>query len=147
MYAGRIGLVLAFGFLCGMLLLDPAQPTEAAEGPGDLVKRGEYLVTLGGCHDCHTPKVFTEKGLELDSSRLLSGHPEGSELPAIDPAQIRPDGWLLMSNQLTAAVGPWGVSFAVNLTSDEETGLGRWEEEAFIQTMRTGLLWGVGPPL
>src|SRR6478735_2800628 len=25
-------------------------------------ERGAYLVAILGCHDCHSPKVFTEKG-------------------------------------------------------------------------------------
>ena len=29
-----------------------------ASSQEDLVKRGEYLVTVGGCDDCHSPKVF-----------------------------------------------------------------------------------------
>ena len=28
----------------------------------------------------------------------------------------------------TAFAGPWGVSFAANLTPDPETGLGKWTE-------------------
>ncbi len=39
---------------------------------------------------------------------------------------------------LTAWAGPWGVSFAVNLTPDRETGIGEWNEEMFIKAMRTG---------
>ena len=30
---------------------------------------------------------------------------------------------------MTAFAGPWGVSFAANLTPDKETGLGSWTEE------------------
>jgi len=54
------------------------------------------------------------------------------------------------SNDATAWVGPWGISFAANLTPDA-TGLGGWTEEQFIQTMRTGKHLGVGreilPPM
>jgi mono/diheme cytochrome c family protein len=42
------------------------------------VERGRYLVNLGGCHDCHSPKIFTEKGPEPDPALELSGHPAGS---------------------------------------------------------------------
>jgi hypothetical protein len=48
----------------------------------------EYLVNAMGCHDCHTPKKMGPQGPELDLSRALSGHPEGSDLP---PAP-RPQG-------------------------------------------------------
>jgi hypothetical protein len=39
------------------------------------------------------------------------------------------------------------VSFTANLTPDPETGLGKWTEEMFIATMRTGRHQGKGRPL
>ena len=39
---------------------------------------------------------------------------------------------------MTSFSGPWGVSFATNLTPDKETGLGAWTEEQFIRAMRSG---------
>ena len=51
----------------------------------------------------------------------------------------------------TAHAGPWGVSFTANLTPDAETGLGRWTERDFLQTIRTGRHLGRGrevlPPM
>jgi mono/diheme cytochrome c family protein len=47
----------------------------------------------------------------------------------------------------TAFAGPWGVSFAANLTPDKETGLGAWTEEMFIATMRTQRHQGKGRAL
>ena len=41
----------------------------------DSVKRGEHLSHIMGCHDCHTPKLMSDKGPALDTDRLLSGHP------------------------------------------------------------------------
>jgi hypothetical protein len=104
----------------------------------DLIQRGKYLVEVGGCHDCHSPKKFTDKGSILDETRLLSGHPENLELPEINPDLIGPGKWLLFNEHITAAVGPWGVSFSANLTPDEQTGIGLWQEENFIKAMRTG---------
>ena len=40
------------------------------------VKRGRYLVSIAGCHDCHTPWKMGPDGPEPDMSRMLSGHPE-----------------------------------------------------------------------
>src|SRR5689334_11259835 len=40
------------------------------------VERGRYLVTVGGCTDCHTPFKMTDKGPQPDMDRYLSGHPE-----------------------------------------------------------------------
>jgi hypothetical protein len=39
---------------------------------------------------------------------------------------------------LSAWAGPWGVSFAMNLTPDKETGIAEWSEQMFIQVARTG---------
>jgi hypothetical protein len=43
-----------------------------------------------------------------------------------------------MSPDITAFAGPWGISYAANLTSDSATGIGAWTEEQFIKSMRTG---------
>ncbi len=42
----------------------------------------------------------------------------------------------------TAAKGPWGTSFAANLTPDP-TGLGNWSEEQFFNAMRKGYYKGI----
>jgi hypothetical protein len=47
----------------------------------------------------------------------------------------------------TAFAGPWGVSFAANLTPDNNTGIGIWPEELFIKTLRTGRHWGTSRPI
>jgi len=47
----------------------------------------------------------------------------------------------------TAFGGPWGVSFAANLTSDKETGLGTWTDAQFLQMVRTGRHLGQGRPI
>ena len=111
------------------------------------IRRGELLATFGGCHDCHTPKVMTPKGPQPDPSRLLSGHPSNTSLPAVPQDVIGPTKWGAMaSNDLTAWAGPWGISFAANLTPDV-TGLGPWTAQDFIHTMRTGKHLGVGRAL
>ena len=106
--------------------------------PGDpQVERGRYLVTLGVCHDCHTPKGPDGRP-QLD--RLLSGHPEGtSPAPAIK-------GMVTVPLTATAFTGPWGTSFARNLTPDKATGIGTWTEAQFIKVLRTGIR-GNGAPL
>jgi mono/diheme cytochrome c family protein len=104
----------------------------------DLVARGEFLMTVGGCNDCHTPKLFDQNGMHLDSSRLYSGHPAGSPLPPVNPDALKPGQWYQMAPDITAFVGPWGISYAANLTPDSTTGIGAWSEETFIKTLRTG---------
>jgi hypothetical protein len=113
----------------------------------DAVDRGRYLVTLGGCNDCHTPKRFTPAGPVPDSSRFLAGHPADLKLPPVPPGVLGPDRWgALVTPTLTAWAGPWGVSFTANLTPDP-SGLASWTVEQFIQTMRTGKHLGMGRPI
>jgi cytochrome c len=104
------------------------------------VERGKYLITVTGCHDCHTPKIEGPAGkLVLDEKRLLSGHPEKMPYPSWTPADLKERNAVVLGNpMLTAWAGPWGVSFAANLTPDKETGIAEWSEESFIQAMRTG---------
>lgn len=118
----------------------PQTPAEAkaAVTQAEMVKRGEYLVTVGGCNDCHSPKMMTAHGPEPDPARLLSGHPSSEPLPAItDKRMTAPGQWNLFSSGLTAATGPWGTSFAANLTPDD-TGLGNWTEAQFFKAIREG---------
>lgn len=107
------------------------------------VARGEYLVTIASCHDCHSPKIFQGQEMLLDSSKLLSGHPSGSKLPPIPTASYQPGGWVSMSPDITAFVGPWGISYAANLTPDSATGTGTWTEENFKNALRTGKHMGL----
>ena len=124
----------------------------AKKADPNLIKKGEMLVTLGGCNDCHSPKVMTAMGPMPDSSRLLSGHPSGLKIPELPVNIIGPDKWGgVTNNDLTAWFGPWGVSFAANITPDNITGIGAWTEDVFIKTMRTGKHMGAGrailPPM
>ena len=121
---------------------------QTAKASSAQAKRGEYLATLGGCHDCHTPKVMTKDGPVPDKSRLLIGHPATAKLPPVPPGIFGPDQWgAITTNDLTAWVGPWGTSFAANLTPDNDTGIGKWTADQFIKTIRTGKHLGVGRPI
>ena len=110
------------------------------------IDRGAYLVRAMGCNDCHTPWQVGPRGPEPDMSRALTGHPADVVMP---PAPVLPPGqwtWVGAATN-TAFAGPWGVSFAANLTPDPDTGLGKWTESMFIQTLRTGRHEGKGRPL
>ncbi len=76
----------------------------------DQVARGNYLVTIIGCNDCHTPGYFYGAP---DTTRPLSG----SEL-----------GWK----------GPWGVSYPRNITPEPQTGIAAWSEADIVTAIRTG---------
>ena len=114
------------------------------------IARGQYLVTVGGCNDCHTPWKMGPKGPEMDLSRMLSGHPETFVIA--EPAKVSSPQWMVASAPTnTAHSGPWGVSFTANLTPDQNTGLGIWTEDMFIKTLRTGRHMGTSreilPPM
>ena len=115
---------------------EPAAMTlDAAPGPSKevLIARGKYLTTIGGCNDCHSPKVMTPHGPEPDTTRLFSGHPQAEKLERV----IKTKDWLVMNNGFTAFVGPWGISFAANLSPDD-TGIGNWKLEQFKTALRKG---------
>jgi mono/diheme cytochrome c family protein len=76
-----------------------------------LVERGKYLVTLGGCMDCHTPGYFFGKP---DMARFLGGSEVGFEIPGL------------------------GIFHGPNLTPDDETGLGTWSEQEIVAALTTG---------
>jgi mono/diheme cytochrome c family protein len=147
----KMATLILTGLLTASFFQEVALASET-NGNQELIKRGEYLVSYGGCNDCHTPKIITPKGPEPDPNTLLSGHLSAEKLPEVPSGIIGTEKWgALTTNDMTAWVGPWGVSFAANLTPDNRTGLGGWTEELFIKTMRTGRHLGVGreilPPM
>lgn len=133
-----------------LTLLLPLCVTLAAQAAGpaprDRIERGRYLVNATGCADCHTPLTMGPQGPAPDLARSFSGHPESLVMP---PVPVLPAGpWLVVSSVTnTAWAGPWGVSFTANLTPDPETGLGRWSEQDFVRTLRSGRHLGQGRPL
>jgi hypothetical protein len=106
-----------------------------------MLERGKLLITVGDCEVCHTPKKFGPMGPELDSTRRFSGRPAGMEVAQIDTSLL--NNWAYLSHDLSSFVGPWGVSFPANLTPDNETGIGTWQPEMFINAIRTGKHLGV----
>jgi mono/diheme cytochrome c family protein len=70
-----------------------AGPTAPAAGPQLMqdgsVAHGRYLVTITGCHDCHTPG-HAQNGGHAPPAKWLTGSPVGFQ-------------------------GPWGVSYPANL--------------------------------
>jgi mono/diheme cytochrome c family protein len=90
----------------------PLEGPVAAPDSSTTEKRGEYLVNLGLCSDCHTPRT-----------------PEGAPLPGMDFAG---------GDDL---VGPWGTVVSANITPDP-SGISYYDEALFIETMRSGKLQG-----
>ena len=132
-------------FAVGALVVRALQSAPTAGGPKALyppgkaekmvasrtsAARGRQLVLLGGCNDCHTPKLPNG---QIDMSRQLSGHPEGGPIP--EEIENGASTNLL----LTAWRGPWGLTMSRNLTPDTETGIGKWTLADFKKTIRTGV--------
>lgn len=126
---------------------DTDQKPFAVQDSASLVKKGEYLVTITGCNDCHTPKKMGPKGPELIEELLLSGFQGKNAIPEFDKERTQ-KGFAQMSPDMTAAAGPWGISFAANLTPDE-TGIGSWTFEQFKTALTQGKYKGManGRPL
>ncbi|HEY6980601.1 c-type cytochrome [Reyranella sp.] len=86
-------------------------PIAAAHAADPPARRGEYLVNVAGCNDCHTPGYFLGKP---DMARYLGGSDVGFELPGL------------------------GVFHGPNLTPDKETGLGGWTDAQIATALQTG---------
>jgi mono/diheme cytochrome c family protein len=129
---------LALTAACALLAFGRDQSAQAkpatASRAADSAARGRYLVIVTGCNDCHSPKI-APGSMQPDPARLLSGRAITTPAPA-KPAH---PGEISASGDLTAWYGPWGVSYASNLTPDPKTGIGRrYDEASFIRAMRTG---------
>ena len=127
----------AFVFACNTDHTKEATKVTSSEG---LAKRGKYLVDIMGCNDCHSPKVMTPQGPVPDTNLLLSGHPSSMPIAPIDTVTSK--SWVLFNPILTASAGPWGVSFAANITSDD-SGIGSWTEAQFFKAIREGKYMGL----
>lgn len=134
-----------FNVVFCVLTVAALSPAVFAANDKPVVERGRYLVQSGGCTDCHTPMVMTEAGPAPDLAREFSGHPEGAALPPPPP----PGGpWIWGgSASMTAFWGPWGISYATNITGDPATGIGNWKADDFVKAMKSGKHLGAGRPI
>jgi mono/diheme cytochrome c family protein len=87
-------------------------PWETHAADQSQIERGRYLVTFGGCNDCHTPGYFFGKP---NPARALGGSEVGFETPGL------------------------GVFYSPNLTPDKATGLGTWSEADIVKALQTGV--------
>jgi hypothetical protein len=117
---------------------DAGKTTHSKE---DLIKRGEYLVQITGCNDCHSPKKLGANGPEIIPELMLSGYSSNMPVPKADKDFLSA-GFAAFAPDLTAAAGPWGVTFAGNLTPDT-TGIGMWTEVQFKKALTQGKFKGL----
>lgn len=125
----------------------PSSPVASYGGFESQVKWGQHLVTIGACQDCHSPKKMTPMGPDIDSTLMFAGYMGGSPEKEVNRKEMQAKG-LAVTRDLTSWIGPWGVSYAANLTSDS-TGIGAWREEQFMRALREGKFKGLpdGRPL
>jgi mono/diheme cytochrome c family protein len=94
-------------FLTASVLASPSYAADDAQ-----IARGEYLVTIGGCNDCHTPGYFFGKP---DMEQFLGGSDVGFEIPGL------------------------GVFAGRNITPDKKTGIGSWTREQIVTAIQSGM--------
>jgi hypothetical protein len=143
----RFGFVVRLGVIAGFVL--GVAGNAAAQGgkpASPQVDRGRYLGGIMACGDCHTPMKMGPQGAQPDTARHLSGHPAALRMPK--PPSLGAGPWLWTGAATnTAFAGPWGVTYAANLTSDEATGIGAWTEANFVKALKTGRHLGIGRPI
>jgi hypothetical protein len=140
-----LALFLAIVCLASCADNTPKTATETAKTAtptaNDVVKRGEYLVKISGCNDCHSAKKMGAQGPEIIAETMLAGYPADRPIMKFTDPNLK-QGFVMFYPDLTAAAGPWGVSFAANLTPDE-TGIGNWTEEQFKKALTQGKYKGL----
>ena len=87
-----------------------AKQSAAAASQSAKIELGRKLTTVSACNDCHTPGTLFGAP---DFDRQMAG----SEL-----------GWQ----------GPWGTTYARNLTPDLDTGIGYYKEQEIVDALKSG---------
>jgi cytochrome c553 len=113
----------------------------AAKSLEDIIKEGERLVASHDCEICHSPKQMGPQGPEIIPELRFSGHPSTATLPPTSEEALKA-GWVLFTPDFTSVVGPWGQSYAANISSDS-TGIGMWTEAQFKKAVTEGKLKGL----
>jgi mono/diheme cytochrome c family protein len=90
------------------------EPTEEAPADPEQIARGEYLTTVIGCSECHTP---------------------------LDPNTFQPVEEMRWAGGQVFPLDPTGslVVVSKNLTSDKATGIGDWTDEEIKVAITTGI--------
>lgn len=122
----HLGLAAAGLTLAACALNSTADIVPADWEQANYVARGDYLVNhLGDCIGCHTPRSADGR---LDRNLFLSGVPAKYAGIKEGPSQV------------AGFPGPRGARYyAKNITPDNDTGLGKWTEEQFVQALKSGV--------
>lgn len=96
-------------FPVALMIKSVPQPVTGAvrtPTPADGLEYGKYLVTIGGCGDCHTQQ---KHGQPVEGMELAGGF------------ELRM---------------PLGTVLSANITPDQQTGIGSWDEDGFVSRFR-----------
>lgn len=106
---------VSFRLVCAVFVLQAIHlfiTRPVAADAAEKLTRGAYLLAIMDCTGCHTPGAL--RG-QPDMDRYLAGADVGFMIPGV------------------------GTFYAPNLTSDTETGLGKWSKEDIIAAIRSGV--------
>ena len=106
-----IAIIAIAAIMASTAIANAQQQSSATSQQGAQIARGKYLVSFGGCNDCHTPGYFFGKP---DMARFLGGSEVGFEIPSL------------------------GVFYGPNLTPDRDSGLGNWSTEEIVTAITKG---------
>lgn len=140
--AGMALIAIQFMNACNSKATEQEKKAELAPvSQEDKVKTGELLVAKLDCEICHSPKKMGPQGPEVIPGQRFGGHHANVPLPPTDE-KILKSGWVLFAPDFTSFIGPWGQSYAANISSDS-TGIGLWTEEQFKKVIREGKFKGL----
>ena len=113
-------------FLCGTGIMKPfPYPKSPIPQPDttNAVAFGRYVVFNFDCFSCHSADFKTNDFLNPEKSAGYFGGGNSFKMPG------------------------GGVVQSLNLTMDEETGIGKWTEDEFVMAVKSGVLPGNQPAL
>jgi len=119
----------------------PLKPPAKADVMATPRDRGAYLVSLGRCAKCHTPRPATGSKRHRRLDMEFGGGRRFSAIPHHD--ELDPDPWLGRASDGANSADAATLA-SPNITADP-SGIVWYDEAIFIQTMRTGRVAGIRP--
>lgn len=122
----------AFYFAILLLLAVFTTVGASSHTQDDIVARGKYIATIAGCTSCHTPfkAEYNQPPQNLTIEQIQN--------IAFDERAAHDTDKLLAGGRLFD-LGPAGQVFTLNLTPDQETGLGAWTDEQIKLAIKSGI--------
>jgi len=126
-------IVVLLAFVLSFIFILVIATSAGASNPyqDDTLEHGNYIVSIAGCGDCHTPlkaEYQDPTKLTLDQLKVMSFN-AGAAL----------DEDKRFSGGRAFDLGPAGILFTRNITPDKETGIGSWSDEQVKLAVKTGI--------